>query len=303
MMRTSKVLSTSLRPAGLAALLVGALVLMAPSHAQSSGSVRNLAAEHRAKTAQRYQFNTWESGVRRAGIPNALDLQGWTQFEFDAQEGHVTRTYHRKGAGARDIRCIVEPHVGETSVDSHSQLLTWLASLQSPELKDSTAELGSVIGDVGFYSLSGAGPRALAWIAFTRGNVAVRVLAYDARKEPGLDLAGIARQIDSQVLLQQPLAETARLPIPRIEELGIAKAQVQAGDRVRIDLKVRDAQGARPHLLWRIGGPGRGYIERAQDGELYFYSTAPGPVTLRLYVTGSTGTWTQGAHSLVVLDD
>jgi len=281
--------------------LVG--LLSAPGLAQEVDTPLDLASIHRKQIAELYEFSSWPNGEPRAGLANDLALPGWTSVDLQAVDGLLTRRFKRTEPETEVVSFVVESHVAQSPRAAHQDLLGWLSSLQSPQKRPALRELGPTIGDVGYFSRSGAGPRALAWIAFVRGNVAVRILAFDARQEPDLNLRGIAREIDQALLATATLPRGIKLPLPVVRKLASERDEVVAGERVRLELEITDPHKGTPHLRWMLEGPGRGYVERGKDGELYLYTTAPGPMELKLEVTGSMGTTTRASVGLKVLED
>ena len=294
---TSHKLRTSVRQIFLVALL------SAPGVAQELEAPQDLASIHREKIAELYGLSSWPQSEPRIGLANGLALEGWTGVDLQASDGFLTRSFKRTEPETDAISFVLESHVAQTPRAAHQDLLGWLASLQSPQKRPSLGELRPPIGDVGYFSRSGAGPRAIAWVAFVRGNVAVRVLAFDARQEPDLDLLGIAREIDRALLATATMPRGTRIPGPVVRTLACERDEVVAGERVRLELGITDPHGGVPHLRWMLDGPGRGYVERGKDGEIYLYTTAPGAMELKLEVTGSMGTTTRASVGLIVLED
>jgi len=278
-------------------------LLSAPGFAQESDEPLDLTSIHREKIAELYAFPSWPKGEPRIGLANDLALSGWTGVDLHGVDGLLTRRFKRTEPETDAVSFVVESHVAQSPRAAHQDLLGWLASLQSPQRRPALKELGPGIGDVGYFSRSGAGPRAIAWIAFVRGNVAVRVLAFDARQEPDLDLVGVAREIDQALLATATISRGAKIPRPVVRKLASEFEEVVAGERVRLEVEITDPHGGVPHLRWMLGGPGRGYVERGKDGALYLYTTAPGTMELKLEVTGSMGTTTRASVGLEVLDD
>jgi hypothetical protein len=182
-------------------------------------------------------------------------------------------------------------------------LLEWLAGVQSPARMPALAEVGLALGDVGFAGRSGAAADALAWIAFVRGNVAARLSAFDAAREPGLDLGTPAAAVDAAILSSPRLAAGSLPPRPRVVGAGLARASAVAGESVRLSFAVEDPLQGRSHLEWVVGGPGQGYVERDALGEWVLHTTAPGAITLALEVTASNGTWARHEFALDVRGD
>lgn len=286
------------------ALFAGALAAALPVWAQERLEPRSaLELRHRTEVAARYALSSWPRGVVRSGLPNDQILPGWTAGALQAERGLLQRSFRHASAPEGAPVFVLETCVEDSAEAAHGRLLDWLAGLQSPETMPSLVALGLSAGDVGFAGRSGAAPAALAWIAFVRGNVAVRVLACDPVREPALDLGSIATQVDQSVRAAAAL-ESGREPAkPRVERLAFAAAEVVAGAAVRLDLLVADPGAGAPHLEWIVAGPGQGYVERSADGSFEFHTTAPGSVTLILEVTGSTGTWTRHEARLEVRED
>lgn len=286
------------------ALFMGALVAALPVWAQERLEPRSaLELRHRTEVAARYALSSWPRGVVRSGVPCEQVLPGWNAGALQAERGLLQRSFRRATAPEGAPVFVLETVVEDTAEGAHARLLDWLAGLQSPETMPSLTSLGLSAGDVGFAGRSGAAPAALAWVAFVRGNVAVRVLACDPVRDPGLDLGGIATLIDQSVRAAAAL-ESGRVPAkPRVERLAFAAPEVVAGAVVRLDLLVVDPDAGAPHLEWIVAGPGQGYVERSADGAFEFHTTAAGSVTLILEVTGSTGTWTRHEARLDVRED
>lgn len=283
--------------AALCALALAAL----PAAAQGPGERSALERRHLAEIRARYAQPAWPRGETRQGLPNALALPGWTADPLQSERGLLTRSYRRAEAEAPSF--VLETFVADGAPEAQELLVGWLAGLQSAQRMPSAREAGLAVGDAGFVGRSGAGPRALAWIAFVRGNVAVRVSACDATREPELDLAAVAAAADLAIL-QAPLQEDGGAPPkPEIRALAAPRAAAAAGEVLRLTVDVADpAQGA-PHLQWVVGGPGQGYVERSAAGHWEFHATGPGAVTLALEVTGSTGTFARREIALVLADD
>ena len=279
-----------------------ALCLMAlPALAQSAVQQSDLAQQHEAEVRDRYEAASWPRGELRSGLANELGLTGWTSEGLQSDQGYLTRSFRRPDAAVASF--VLETHVTDTVDAAQAQLVTWLAGLQSTARMPAARELGLEVGDVGFVGRSGAAPRAISWIAFTRGNVAVRVSAFDPRREPNLELGPVARSVDRAILAAEPLAAGAQVPRPEVAMFVSERSSVVAGEKLRLDLTVVDPAGGEPHLQWTVGGPGQGYVERGEDGAHYLHTTGPGAITLTLEVTGSTGTFAKRAMEIAVADD
>jgi len=283
-------------------LLLACLALAA--QAQNAAESRSpLALSQRAEARARYAQPSWTRGAMRVGLANELALDGFVAAELGSERGLVTRTFRHADTPAAAPSFVVESFVADSIDGAQDALVTWLAGVQSAQTMPGLAELGLSVGEAGFAGRSGAGPNTLAWLAFVRGNVAVRVVACDAPREPGLDLGALATAVDLAVQRTPALAAGAAPAKPQIERLSLPRLATVAGTNLRLDWNVIDPAHGEPHLEWTVGGPGQGYVERAKDGAWELHTTGPGVITLGLEVTGSTGTFARREVTLNVLDD
>ena len=116
----------------------------------------------------------------------------------------------------------------------------------------------------------------------------------------GVDLGTIARGVDAALQTRPALPTGGALSRTRVEQLKATPAAVQAGQRVQLDVELSESAAAEE---WVVGGPGQGYVERATDGQLYLYTTAPGAITLQLRVIAQNGTVTERSVAVQVNDD
>jgi len=288
---------------GLASIVVclAALPAFAQSGDEAAPEPSPLARQHEAAVRARYGHAGWARGELRAGLASSLELPGFVRGALQSDRGLLTRTFRRPDA--KQPSFVLETLVAGSVDAAHEMLLTWLAGLQSDRLVPRAAEVGLDVGDVGFVGHSGAGPKAVAWVAFARGNVAVRVSAFDPRREPDLDLGAIARRVDEAIVAEPPLPAGASVRAPEIPVLVAERSAAVAGDRLRLDLSLVDPGRGEPHVQWVVGGPGQGYVERSDDGVYRLFTTGPGRITLAVEVTGSTGTFARRSIELEVADD
>jgi len=288
-------------------LVAVALVLAGSAAAQGAQSERPalpapsaLQLSRTAEVRRLYAQSSWPESPARAGLPLRFALDGWRAGALQCEQGLVTRDFRRPAGDAPLF--VVESRVADDAAGAQEQLVEWLAGVQSPARMPSGAELGLVLGDAAFAGRSGAAPGTLAWIAFVRANVAVRVSACDAPREPALDLAGVAQAIERALESTPPLAGGRTPAKPLVTLAPPASAAVTAGAVVRLAPEIQDPARGRPYVRWIVGGPGQGYVERAGDAwELH--TTGPGALTLVLEVTGSRGTWTRQEVAFEVADD
>ena len=284
--------------------LLGLSVLATLAGAQTQTTVRrsSLERQHRAETRARYAQVTWVQGAVRKGLRNELDFVGWRSGALQSERGLVTRTFLPE-QGEQVQTFVLETAVTDSAAAAQEHLVGWLAGVQSNQTMPSVGEVGLSLGEVGFAGRSGAAPGALSWIAFVRGNVAVRVSACDPVRTPNLDLGAVAASVDLAIQQESELPAGSVPAKPSIETLALARATATAGEVLRIDVAVSDPDSGEPHLQWIVGGPGQGYVERDAQGNWQLHTTGPGAITLALEATGSTGTWTRSEIALNVLDD
>lgn len=279
----------------LSSLLLVLAAFAAVHHAQSEPVRSDLERAQRAAIAQKYARAAWPLGAVHAGLPLATALAGFTPGELVAEDGLLVRTYDLAGKQA----FVLESRVADDALGAQETLVDWLAGVQSVARMPSVAEAGLALGDAGFVGRSGARQGTLAWIAFVRGNVAVRVTACDPALTPGLELGPVALALD-RAILGTPQLELGRKPArPALTRLEVDASAV-AGAKLPLTLTgVED--GAL--LQWRVGGSGLGYVERAKEGGWVLHTTGPGRMRVELTVIGALGTGTSRSVELDVADD
>ena len=288
-----------------ARLLPAALVLLASLGTAQSAAERQseLAREHFRQVRELYAMPTWPRGVVRDGMPfAALALEGWRAHELRADAGLLSRTFGHDSGASVSPSFLVEARVCDSAIDAHEVLVTWLAGLASDRAMPSLREWKLDIGDTGFVGPSGAREGAIAWLAFVRGNVALRLVATDPRREPGLDLAAIARQLDASIQARPALPAGTRPARPEIVELSAGRTSVVAGQNLPLRVQIADPAAGTPHLEWILGGPGQGYVEQDSDGQFVLHTTAAGNLTLTLAATASLGTFSTLAIELTIVE-
>lgn len=291
--------SVAVRLAGLA------LAAWAVSHAFAAAQepLERSTADHWAQTRTRFAQSSWPKGPTRRGLANALSVEGWVADPLQSDRGRLTRSY--RAAHARELPpgFVLESFVADSAALAQEQLVEWLAGLQSPQRTTSGREAGLVVGDVAFAARSGASDGPLAWVAFVRGNVAVRVRRTGAAGAPEADLSVIALVLDRAIVDAPVLEGAATPPKPLIRSFAAPRALAQAGEVLRLTVDIVDPAAGEPHLEWIVGGDGQGYVERAADGAWEFHATGPGALKLALEVTGSTGTFARSETAFTLTDD
>lgn len=258
----------------------------------------DLERAHRASVEQRYARSAWPQGVTRAGLPTALELEGFAPEAPVVEDGLLVRTWRFAGAAGAPA-FVTESLVADDARGAQDVLVDWLAGVQSVARMPSVAEAGLAVGEAGFVGRSGARPGALAWVAFVRGNVAVRVVAFDLAATPTLELAPVALALDRAIRATTAL-EVGKKPVrPALGRFELAPRAV-AGEVLPILLEGVEA-GAWEQ--WRVGGAGHGYVERSDDGSWRLHTTGPGRLALELELVGALGTVTKRVLELEVADD
>jgi len=271
--------------------------LATPAVAQDAASA-DLAALI-AQTKTRYAADEWPQSARRAGVAlGELKLDGYTAGPPRHIAGRITREFQGKGELPPFL---VELEVRASAADAHDVLVTWLAGLAGAKKAPTASELKMPVGDAGYVGLAGPGPGAISWIAFARGNLAVRVLAPDPKQWPLRFLGAVAQAIDEKIEAQPALGAGDALPVPTIERLRADRTEVAAGDAVSLELDVVDPSGGTPSIAWSVGGEGLGYVEK-RDGEWKLFTTGPGSLWVEAEVTGAMGTTTTKRIELQITD-
>jgi len=237
-----------------------------------------------AAAAERYDAASWPAGPRRAGVPVAsLGVDGYTggAIEF-FPPAPITRRF-ADGDGVD--RVLVEVSVRETVGGARAVLLEYLASVNSLVAVPRAETLGVAVGDLGY--LGRAPGDRIAWIAFIRGNIAVRVVCLDPQADPHPEMAMIATALDRQIPAR-PLGPAAGTASGRIalEALTPARAACRAGETVALELR---ASGPLAAVDWVVGGPGQGYVEQDETGAWLLHTTGAGTIELACHVLGPSG--------------
>lgn len=248
-----------------------------------------------------YEADKWTKGAARDGFPlGSLELEGWSGGPLRSDSGHMHRKFTAAGKREKPEAILIEAFVADSVDRAQQQLLIWLAGRQAPDAAPRVQDRNLKIGDVGYLGLSGAERQTIAWIAFVKGNIAVRVRNADTRSQPALDLAAIVRTLDEKISSRPALAENAKPPVPTIAKFASEKQEATAGEVVRLDVTITDPARGTPHIQWVVGGPGQGYVEAKKDGDWYLHTTGAGQISLSLQVTASTGTFTSKQIKIAV---
>lgn len=283
-------------------LLLAFVLLAGVARAQEGHTRSDLELRHRAEIERTYARAAWPVGTLRAGLPLAAPLAGFAAGPVVVEDELLVRTFAfaepELGGPVGSSAFVLESRVTDSLAAAQEQLVDWLSGLQSTARMPSLGELGLAVGDAGFAGRSGARPGGLAWIAFVRGNVAVRVAAFDLTATPDLELAPVAAALDRAVLGARTLAAGERPLRPALARLDVARRAV-AGTRLALDLEADPAA----LLSWRVGGSGQGYVERGADGRWWLHPTGPGPLTVTLEAVSALGTVARRSVELAVEDD
>jgi hypothetical protein len=275
--------STASRLAAPAAVL--AILALAVPAAGQDATLENDARIDAARA--RYDADAWPAGEAHPGLPLAsLRFDGYhgEAVTFTAGAPAVTRFADATG----EPRFLVEVSVCDSASGAHNVLAGCLSYISSPRPVPSAAELGIAVGDAGYVGRAPAG--RIAWIAFVRGNIAVRLSCLDPRAEPHPDMAGLAGTVDRLILAQPVLAAGEPVGRPSVVRCLPARSVCRAGESVSIDLEVLDPGGEPAAIQWEVGGPGQGYVEKDNSGRWVLHTTREGSIRLTCRVLGALGT-------------
>jgi hypothetical protein len=270
--------SMAARVAGLSIILLLALAAVVTAE-QTPG----LAGQRLAEAAQRYDSVSWPAGPVRAGLPlMELTIDGYSGGPVDFNPGAPVIRRYADEEGVD--RFLVEVSVRETPAGARTVLLENLASVSSPGPVPRVASLDISAGDIGF--VGRAPEKRIAWIAFLRGNVAVRVVCLDPRSDPHPRMDWIAGAVDQLILGQQVLAAGEKAARITITALSTVRQTCRAGDAVALQLQSTAAPTA---IHWVVGGPGQGYVEQDNSGAWLLYTTKEGGIDLTCHALGPNG--------------
>lgn len=248
-------------------------------------------ADPQVEAARRiYKPEVWPKSDRHAGFDLArLTVPGYIGETVIGHDGLVTRRFLT--AEDRKPSFQVELYVRDEAKAAHEDLLEWVASVSAKKLVPTGEQLDMAVGDISFVGPSQRPDNRPLWIAFTRGNLAVRLSAQDLRRPDAPDLVGITRRIDRGITSQKALPAGVAVPRPVIEAFACSTTECTAGDLVALELDVVDPAGgvARPSFV--VGGPAQGYVEMDSEGVWQLHTTGPGAMTLIVEVMGSNGTF------------
>jgi len=129
----------------------------------------------------------------------------------------------------------------------------------------------------------------IAWIAFTRGNVAIRLVCLDPRAASYPPMARIAVEIDRLILDQPILVSPDQVRGPSFVEFNLSRSSCVAGQVVPLTLLLADPAGQPAALYWVVGGPGQGYVEQDKGGGWFLHTTKAGAIQLTCHALGARG--------------
>ncbi|MEM7305329.1 MAG: hypothetical protein AAF682_01600 [Planctomycetota bacterium] len=261
-------------------------------------------ADRLAETRANYASDSWATGTVRDGLPVAgIVPAGMKSAALEVSEGLLELRLLPADAplGARPL-IQVQAKVGATGPEAREMLVHWLANLSSQRLAPEDSAFGVELGEAGYVGPSGAADRAVSWVAFVRGNVAVRLLNVDLKGNPELDLLAVASHVDAALQTRPALKPGQALSRPAIAKLAAASSAVTAGTPVLLSTTVTEPAGDLPTLTWTVGGSAQGYVESRGD-QWYFFPTGPGEARVTLKAIGSNGTSTASTMTLSVADD
>lgn len=266
-------------------LSVAALTAQDPGAEPAQPAVRSPMLQ---EVAERYAAATWPLGQRRAGLDlGALVLPGLTGAPVELLQPTLRQRPFADRDGA--LRVGVEVSLGERPAAAQEQLLVWLAHVSRPGTRPSTAEAGMGIGDIGYVGWSNQAEHRIAWIAFVRDNVAVRVSCFDPSADPHPDIAALAQIVDLAITRELLLADGVVVPRPTIRAFRSERAACRAGDLVELVVATQDSAAGAVQHQFVLTGPGQGYVEQDERGRWQLHTTGPGRLTVELQALGARG--------------
>lgn len=274
--------SWTARSAGLSILILLLFVGAAPAAQQSPG----LAGQRLAEAAERYGSASWPAGPARGGLPvMGLFFDGFDGGPVDFNPGAPVIRRFADGEGVD--RFLVEVSVRETTGEARTVLLEYLASVSSPHKVPTLASLGIAAGDIGY--VGRAPEKRISWIAFLRGNIAVRVACLDPRADPHPEMGRIAAALDRQILHRSALSPSGEIQRFALAAITPARPAGSAGEVLPLELQLAGEAGAPAAIRWVVGGPGQGYVEQDDSGTWQLHTTKEGTIDLACHVLGPNG--------------
>lgn len=257
-----------------------------------------------AHAHDRYRSGDWRRGERKAGFDvGSLKIHN---FDGSAVEVIGDNALARRftATGAAKPLYLIESNVYEAVADAHEKLAEILAFVSSPGTLPTMRASGHDVGDIGYIGYSGAAPGRIAWLAFVRGNITVRVTNLQTSESPAIDAAAVAKLADNAILAAPTLLDTQSLPKPAIDNFTFDKNSVVAGKIVKINFSVSGVTGE-PNIDWITGGTGMGYVERAATasgapGNFELHATGAGAFELTARVTSPLGVSAEAKATIAI---
>lgn len=240
-----------------------------------------------AATKQRYGFDQWPGGEARDGLPlDSLRFAGYERTSIDFLPGEPATLRYADDKG--QARFLVEVLVCDSTRGARNTLAACLTYISSPRTLPDVARAGVRAGDKGYVGYAPAG--AIAWIAFVRGNIFVRVCDLDPRIDPQPPMSLLAERIDAAIKRQPVVKGKEKVSRPSVVLLRQDTAPCKAGDVVPLRLDVKDPAGQAAATVWIVGGTGQGYVEEDEYGVPRLHTTKAGSIRLTCHVLGAKGT-------------
>lgn len=249
------------------------------------------------RTKERYRFATWPRATeRRDGVAlAAFTFPGFEAEPIDFAPGGPLVLRYRGEDGAPWF--LVEIAIEDTAKGAREVLLGHLAHVSAMKEMPTTASAGITAGEIGFVGYSR--DERISWIAFVRGNVAVRICCLDPDATPHPDVRSLAERADRLVRAQPRLAPASKLTPPTITTFSLPRAVCVEGEGVALETDAKDVVA----WYWEIAGGATGFVERDAQGRWVLHTTGPGPLELTGHALGRNGVAAARKVTLEVLDD
>lgn len=249
------------------------------------------------QTKLRYQYATWTPAAAQydgVGIAQ-LQLPGLKTSNVEFEPGLPIQQTFADADGVK--RIAINWTIADNSKQARHEMLGYLTAVNSPINLPSTRAEGIEAGEVGFVGYSKN--KRISWIAFTRGNITVRVNCFDPAANPHPNMKRIAEAIDQLIQLQPLRKDDRPLTKPAIQQFTTSRVDCEAGEWVELQLRAVNAG----HVQWWVGGSGQAYVSK-RNGKWMMRTTGPGKVKVKAQVWSANGYLTESVvREVSVRDD
>jgi hypothetical protein len=288
-----------LRPSLLCAALLGFASIASSQVATNPPQASDVKVKEDPRittTKVRYQYTQWAKALADYDGVRIADLQvpafKVVTTEFDARLPIQQTLADADGVKRVAINWTIEA----TPKAARAELLGYLTAVNSVKDLPTTHKSGIEAGDVGFVGYSR--DQRISWIAFSRGNITVRINCLDPRANPHPNMGKIAERVDQFIQLQPLLKDGQPMQAPSVNRFQTSRSVCNAGEWIELQLNASVA-----HVQWQVGGSGQAYVSK-RDGKWMMRTTGPGSVKVHAEVWGKNTVMSKTATlSVSVRDD